>query len=612
MKKFFAIALLICVTFLSGFVLTACGESSYNIYINLPSDEESLYEVVLKNGDETLQGEQNIYKVDAQSNLKVEIVAKCFGVDFSNLKVKVGELEKAIVENGAYSSVPNYGELTYGYFTLVHINSNMEISISGAKLRQTTFTFEAKNLQQTQNFLALASVNFGTEDQYINLKEFLLSENPSFVRSIDNVDDDTSYKTFKMKLEGGNSLDLSAQKPFKIKTQNGIEQDVESLTLQEGVYVVDMGNINQAENYTIVVDFSNVRYTNFAFIKPQENLTYSVDLESETTNFTMSQNITVNKLSKSADYANMALYCNSTPLEVLSSDETKVVFAFPEHSTPMSMGGDLAYILNVRGISFDAPSRVLSAKSDEIGVVNQLINFQFKHIADDGRYESVTSVDGDGNAIALQGEKVALVWSYEYNDAYYSKYDLANYDLLLNEEKILNVQQLLGDKTATFETTIEGGYLFKATFNDSTLKFDKFALEFVCGEQDCRFSFENFTPFYKNINISYSFEDDRIESVEFAIQNQEGTTSNWTTLTKNTPIKVSVIGGNVVKFRFKTTSEGVGAHEFNLTDTSLGNKVGKENSYVLEDKRYVEICFQISELQFENTRAFKLVASING
>lgn len=592
MKKFFSLILIGCLALFGGIVLTAC-DSAFSVVVSVPEEEQKLFDVVLKKDNVVFEDE----KIPTKSSLKVEIVSKFFDVDFSDLEISVNGKSKNLILNQTYGKDDNH---LFGYFAVTNITSNTKIEIGGAKINQTTFVFESNNFEADSEKLALMEVSFDGEN-FENLKESIETR-----KTFNKV---TNQTKFFLKVAGVTSLNFGTNQIFKLQQS---ADNVKNLTqtLKNTIYEVDMGANLTSSSYQLIVDLSNVSYTQFGFIKPAENLTYSIDVEKTIVKYNDSQQITVNKLAR-ANWTNIKLMCNTTELVLVSSDDTKAVFLFPEHSTPNMMGGETVYYLTVKGIVTN-PTRKLSYISEEEGVQNQVINAKFKHIDENGDYQAPSFVNENNIPCGYQAEKVAMTWKFEYNDAYVSKYDLANYEIWFNdeEEPICNVLQCLTDQTTSFKKDLGNGYSLRATYNSQTSTFDEFALEFVVGEEDCVFYFKEFAPYRKEIGIIYKFEDSRIDGVEYKIVTSDSN-GEWQTLSRNVSVNKIVVGGDIVKFRFKVANGNIGSHEFVIEDETLATKTGDMTTYTSGDVTYTEIGFKISDLQFVGQKTFKLVPSIN-
>ena len=112
----------------------------------------------------------------------------------------------------------------------------------------------------------------------------------------------------------------------------------------------------------------------------------------------------------------------------------------------------------------------------------------------------------------------------------------------------------------------------------------------------------------KNIDISYSFEDTRIENVEYAIlDSEDASLATWSELDKDVSVKVAVNGGQIIAFRLTTLRDEIGMHEFKIEDTSICNSWLNSESYTSNGFRYTILKFVVSEIQYDGSMAFKLV-----
>ena len=245
-----------------------------------------------------------------------------------------------------------------------------------------------------------------------------------------------------------------------------------------------------------------------------------------------------------------------------------------------------------------------------LSLVNPLIMPSIWLVNDNGDKLGFSGVNENGEYTSLEGLRNAVIWSYNYdeaNQAYYSKSDLYDYDINANQEKVLNVKEQLAGATADVTKSIAGGYTFKAFYNSTTGKFDSFQLEFVCSKETT-FEFTNFQDFTKNIDVSYSFEDPRIERIEYAIATENSDFQNleWAELTKDESIKLAVTGQAVVCFRL-TSQSPIGSHEFKIENQKISNSKMEPLSVSADGKIYTVLRYIVSNIQYDGDMSFKLV-----
>lgn len=624
MKKIFSLIMIFCVTLLTGVMLTACTIEKENYMISLSYAEEvdSLIDVGLVSEKVTLtKNSDGKYEVNNGANVKVNITAKCGGVDFSNFVVKVGDIEKQIVKNNNYSQLQNSQDLYYGYFLISNANSDYDIHFSGAKIISSTFTFETQNLEDegVVEKLKMTQICLNRNGgNYKNLYDYLTNtqNQPVIVRKFENGSSSyNNYSTLKIKFDGIDPFDFVQGYPFKIKV--GInEREINSMTLQNDYYLVDLGDLGDSEVYTIVVDFKDVEYKKYGISVPRENLSYSISLEKNTVDYSQEVEITLTKLlgSEKASYENMKVLLNDIELSPIQSQENSnvVKYKIPSKITPISVGRALEYTISVEGIEYLVSSYTLTARSNEtIQTVNKFINYEIYEIDDNGNKKGVLGVNTEGQQISLSGERNALVWKYNYDSSangYRSVYDLYDYDLYLNSTfKVLNVKECLEGETENITKTLSNGYVFKAVYNQNTKVFDSFQLEFICND-NTNFIFTNFVLFQKNIDIGYSFEDSRISSVEYAVLTGEAVSSetNWITLSKDNNTRVAVAGGTVIAFRLTSDKNIIGQHEFKIKNSTVCNSWYPGENFTDDSENYIIYRFIVSDVQYNGSMPFVL------
>lgn len=624
MKKVFSLIMIFCVTLLTGIMLTACtiGKDSYMISLSYSQEVEDLIDVSLVSEKITLtKNAEGKYDVNNGANVKINITAKREGVDFSNFVVKVGDIEKQVITNSNYSQLQNSQDLYYGYFLISSTNSDYDIYFSGAKIMSSTFIFETQNLEDEDVIekLKMTQISLNRTENYINLYDYLTDtqNQPVVVRKFESgTATYNSYSTFKIKFDGVAPFDFVQEYPFKIKVGTN-EREIKSMTLLNDYYLVDLGNLGDSEVYTIVVDFKDVEYQKYGISVPSENLSYSISLTNNVIDYSQEVEITLTKLlgSEKANYEKMRVLLNDRELSPTQSQENSNVIKYkiPKKITPISVGKTLGYTISVEDIEYLVSSYTLTAELNEtIKNTNNFINYEIYEIDDSGVKKGVLGVNSEGKQLSLSGERNALVWKYNYDSSaggYRSVYDLYDYDLYLNSTfKILNVKECLESATENVSKTLSNGYVFKALYNKDTKVFDSFQLEFVCSD-NANFIFTNFVLFQKNIEISYSFEDSRISSVEYAVLTGETTSSetNWTTLQKDNNANVTVVGGTVIAFRLTSDKNLIGQHEFKIQNLIICNSWYPGENSTGDNGNYIIYRFIVSDIQYSNIMPFVLV-----
>ena len=631
MKKFLSILSICCMSLVAGVLLSACGgKETYKISVVTNTDPEPYIELVLdQEGTAITKNEDGSFDVPAKSNIKVSINATRYGIDMDDLEVRIDDIEKQVVVNQNYSPLTSGETLNYGYFLISNINKDMTINVTGEKLISSTFTFEVDDIEDPEVLekLQMTSIclEYGEmteegevpEPEYVTLYDYIVeNENLSFTREYSESNDIYNpYKTFRLKFDGINPFDLTQNYPFEIKTPDGQVEQIGGMTYLDDFYVVDLGDIGNSEEYTILVNFKTLNYQNFNISKPEDNMTYTITLDKEVINYSEEGIVTIQKNldAEKADYSNMKAYVNNLELEKIAETETEesVQFKIPAGITPATTGGSLVMRINVDGIVYLVPSYLIFANSVEPMGGEQFVMPYIWAIDDEGEKIGVVGVGPNGEQLTLQGQRNAITWEYSYNEeeqAYYSYYDLYDYDIYVNTDtKILNVKEQINGATKDVSVELDNGYTFKAFYNETTKKFDSFQLEFYC-TQDCIFEFKNFVMFSKNIDISYSFEDTRIENVEYAIlDSEDASLATWSELDKDVSVKVAVNGGQIIAFRMTTLRDEIGAHEFKIEDTSICDSWLDSETYTANGFRYTILKFVVSKIQYDGSMAFKLV-----
>ena len=629
MKKILSFLSICCLSLLSGGLLCACGgKDSYSISVN--SEANSCVELRLTQDDQQLESEDGVFNVSAGANIRVSIDVTEYGIDMSDFVVKIDNMEKQVIQNQNYSPLTSGETLNYGYFLVSNVKKDITIEISGGKLISSTFTFQVddiedseviEKLQMTSICLEYGEFSDGVETpepEFVNLYEYLTTNgNPKFVREYSGIEGNYNpYRTFRLKFEGTNPFDLSKNNPFEIVTKEGETKQIGDITFLEGSYVVDLGDIGLSEEYTILLNFKNLQYQQFLIAKPEDNMTYTVSLDKEVIDYSQEGVVTIvkNLDAETADYSNMTVFLNGTELSMIegSDVENSVQYKIPSNITPISTGGSSLYSVIVRGITYLVEPYSLYANSVEpITTENPFIMPFIWAINDEGENVGIIGVGSNGQHMTLQGQKNAITWEYAYDEidqSYVSLYDLYDYDIYVNDDtKVLNVKEEIGSATQDVEKELSNGYTFKAFYNETTQTFDSFQLEFYC-TQDSIFNFRNFVLYNKEIDISYSFVDARIENVEFSIlDSEDASNATWTELDKDVSIKVSVDGTNVVAFRLSTQRDEIGAHEFKIQNDIICEGVLDSESYNANNIRYTILKFKVSTFRYEGSLEFKLV-----
>ena len=661
MKKIFSVLMICCFSLIAGTLLTACGEQDfYNVSVSKSGDTANLLSVSLYDGQNKIEPDANDnYHVGRGKSIRVVLDATDFGVEMTELKVLVDGTEKKVVVNDNYSPLVNGTSLNYGYFILPNVTANVNIEFSGVKTVESTFDFKVagfddvstiedeeliEKLQMTSICLSYGEITDEEGEQpapvYENLYDYLQKEDTSFSRPFSYTEDVYNpYTTFRVKFDAGAPFDLTNAFPFKILPEGGQEQDIASMMFMDdednGFYLVDMGDIGKSNHYTILIDFTDVDFQSFNIALPRANLTFSASVDNSIIDYSTSSVLTITEFLTDtnedfyADYSNMVVYLNNKELDQIEGSESTddagnptVQYQIPEHITPISTGGFSLYEVKISGVEYNVNQYSLYANSVEPIANQQVLIPNIYAVDDDGTALGITGTGANGQVLGLDGQRNAIVWEFPYDSslqAYVNPYDLYNYDIFLNVEeeptddnKILNVGEQLAGETADVVKEI-GDYTFRAFYNEETEKFDLFQLDFTC-TGDMIFEFRNFQMFSKNINISYAFDDSRIEKVEFAILERDGNIENasWKQLSKDVPITNAVIGGEVVAFRFTTSDrEHIATIEFKIENSTMCSSWMDGIFQSAGDNKNYSICrYVVSYIQYDGDMDFKLISSL--
>lgn len=628
MKKILSMLTICCMSLLAGIFLCSCSNDTYNVQFSMDEKTEQYVELGFSTAGEKIEiGEEKKFKVASDDAVKVEITANQYGVDFSNLVITVNGTEKDIILNSKYSPFSSGESLMYGHFILAK-GKNCNIELSGVDKITSTFSFDAvglddeevvSKLKMTQvcvTFDDLDDETGETAPEYKNLYDLVTAEEKfSFTRTFDESEElYNRYSSIRVYIEGVIPFDFENANPFGIMGQNGVADPVVMTQYGDG-YVLNLGELLSYNDYKIVVDYSNIEYRTFNISLPEKNMTYEVLIDKEIINYNQEGLVSVKKLldSSKIDYTNMKVSINTLELEKVgeSDDGLTVQFKIPKNITPCTTGGGNVYRISVSGYQYLVPSYILRANSIEgLSLANPLIIPSIWLVNDNGDKLGFSGVNENGEYTSLEGLRNAVIWSYNYdevNQAYYSKSDLYDYDINANQEKVLNVKEQLAGATADVTKSIAGGYTFKAFYNSTTGKFDSFQLEFVCSKETT-FEFTNFKDFTKNIDVSYSFEDPRIERIEYAIATENSDFQNleWAELTKDESIKLAVTGQAVVCFRL-TSQSPIGSHEFKIENQKISNSKMEPLSVSADGKIYTVLRYIVSNIQYDGDMSFKLV-----
>lgn len=617
MKKFVSLALFLCVTLMSGIFLVGCGEkSSYILEVQQNPASNSLYEIVLKENNEILTHTNSRYQINANANIRVEVLATGKGVDFSDFVAKLNGKQKNIIQNTGYSPIPGEGSLVYGYFLIVGLDKDTTISFEGAKIiQQTEFEFSSNLIEDEAEIekLKMTSINFSDDDEtaFVNLYEFLTSdEEKSFSRDFVN-GSYNNFNTFKVKFDGVEPFELNATVPFQINNQTAY---VDKMTIENGVYTVSIENIEKMANYVINVDFSQINYAQFECEVGEKNKTYEIVVD-ERYSYDSEGTIQINKLldSETADYSGMNVYLNDVLLEeIVEENETKTIYKVAKHSTPLKLNGSYFYYVVVDGISYKKET-----KNIRVSEVSDFADLDFSPAVFtklESKKQPITGINIDGSYSVFADEVVVLTWNYEYDqvsNGYDKPFDLYDFALYNGETKIFDIKPLLDSKTENVEVT-EQDYTFRAILNQTSQIFDTFEIEIV-GNGDLDLIFTEFKKAEKQIEVSYNFEDFRVEEVSFRIEPEntiETDFENFEVLQKQTAVSKIVEVGDFVVFRLKTGVETVSISEFQIQQQRNISGWVSSDVYVEEGSNYIQFKYLISNFQTMQIQDLVLIPTL--
>ncbi len=666
MKKLFVCLAMVVVMFAAGITLSACGSNMVKLHFSIEEESESLVQVVVKHGETIVEGRGNNYNLEKGLNLRVEVVAKEYGVDFSELVVKANGAEKSIIKNKDYSCAYGSENLVYGTFTLPSVEEDVDVSISGARAMSVTYNFDVENADDETAIANMknAFIDLDGSGDYINLYEFL--SGPQI--EINKIFTEQNFNSFNLRFgnpeSGDDIFEIYNSNAFRVRADDGEEHNATyQFYTSAGYYVVTFPNVEK-EKYTIVVDFKDLAYKQYAVFLPEDNINYSAAAP-EFLSYDRSDLITISKstLRDTLVYDDMRVYINELELELHEDcdvqNDAVLRFVVPDKITPFSTSlyREPAYTIRVEGISYI--DEAYSVKLIESFDKDQEEMMEAKLFLLDDYGDRIGEIPLDGGAYTVvKGERIALFWQYRYDEetnSFVSKYDLFDFDVLMGDVVLIegdaDVEALsdeeekkdpekeeeknpdpnpeqpeepeipkyqievttlsLGGKIDwTFKETqiveIADGYMLTAYYDEKKDGFAEMKLEFSC-ENDKEISFGNFKNFAQDINISFDFEDEKVSSVEYGILDSD---EGWVMLDRNEAQSISVEAGQQIIFRLGGTAF-VDAAKYSIENkTALLGEV-EVSSYNNEGVYYTEFAFVVSNHQFSNVQGVKLV-SVDG
>ncbi len=651
MKKLIVVLLFACMTLFSGVILSSCGEDAGNKTITV-TDASGLTEIRIRDigrdKDVYLEGVNGRFTVSYHANLKVEINASVYGVDFSNLVVEVNGTDY-VTGNGifdtnrdydAYSPIAEKGSLYYGYFTLPYIESNVNIRISNVRKVSSIFTFEGENLEETQSYLQHTQINLNPNtEEYVNLYEFLSDEttSKSVAREYDYTLDpaENKYRAFKLKFDGVNPFEFNDIVPFSVSSGDKTFDEV-SLVACEGCFIVDLGaqSIGEEEVYNIVVDFSGVTLRNFDVSLPEANKTFSVEASQMTVDIlnvgdfalTLTKNMEDAVDEVTADYSEMEVLANGTALVF---DEESGTYKFPENlysPYETEFGGEV-FDINVRGIKYKKGEEelqpiVLNCNLSDISITKESMNLRM-HLASDTENFLPFGLDAEGNVIGLDGQKYVISWEFVHDEENNYHTVILPYDVEFavegSEDVLFNLSNVLpADNTDLAENVFTkqiGDDTLRATYNTNTRRFDKFELEFTChaepdevegDETQKSMSFAvKVKPYNKNLDLILGFDDDTA-TYEAAIYDASNPLTDWSSLSKNSPLTMQVREGQLIAIKITSSSE-IDYSMYDIERQAVAVLMDGFEDLSKDSQIIYVIKFRVTDLYEETNQEFKLL-----
>ena len=665
MKKLFVSLSMVVMMFTIGVILSACGSDMIKLKFSIQKESEPLVDVVVKQDNKIIEGRGLNYNLQKGINLRVEIVAKRAGVDFSQLVVKVDGANKSIIKNKDYSCAFDSEDFVYGNFTLPSVDEDINVSISGVKEMMVTYDFEVENVSDETAIANMKNAFIEVGGEFCELYAFATNPESTLNRYFTQ-DDFNSFKIRFANPEKGDFIfDLrnSVSTPFKVRTDDGKEYVAEyDIFTSAGFAVVKFPNIKE-KHYIIVVDFKDLSYEQYTVVVPEANLNYSVTAP-EVLNYMTSGEVTLSKSSTrtSLVYDEVKVYLNDLQLELAQDcdlqNDSNLRFVIPDKITPFSTSihGEMWYTIRVDGISYadESYSVNIAEGQNETPICDPKIYL----LNEEGERLGLLPKDGE-RYVVVKGEKLGLAWDYKYDNekqCFVSQFDFFDFnvvvgDVLLIEEEIPPVETMSqegeegkgeeekpeGPKPdpnpnpeepkpeepkyeTKFTTFALGGKLDLTLTENQTVQLDeKYALtafydeekkgisglqlEFDC-ENDKEISFSDFKNYEQEINVSFDFVDERVTKVEFmAIENDSET---WITLEKGEEKNVTVFAGQKIVFKL-TGSVAVDDVNFKIQNEMLVNGAAEILTDSEEEMVYTQLYFTIFNYHFADAQNFKLV-----
>ncbi len=607
MKKLVLSIAMCFVLFVSGLALTGCfgQRDTFNISVE---NNAAPVTVTILDDERILMGQpednkQN-YVVSRNSNITVEIRCAEEGYDLSGLCVEVnGETQNL---NKKSFDVKN-GKTLYANFLFGRVKKDYDIVVSGVREISTKFNlqkvYNEETDEETNQKLNLTEICFENEDgkDYVNLGTFLAGAGEkNFTHEFDKEETDpvlNKFQSFRIRFVGGDIIQLPEwnltveNSPFVLQAADGTKKcvasfiqnnDTSSIHNQFVYYVVDMGEeVAKEAEWTLLVDFSKVEYKQFEVIAPEENLVYDVTGLPDFAIYNDLLQFSVKKTNTSyANYEGMEVYINDKKLSPKTQTDDLLTFEVQAKTPDDWKVSDSDYewgncfAISVKGIQLSNTHKLTySITTQENGSNRYCFTPYFKTVSTGGDLNSVLAKDDDGNALTNEQLKNAILWEYAYDadrNAYNFGYDIYDYSVSVQkgvgpETELFNLKTILSEQTNDFEKKedvecdLGDGRTFKATFNRTTAKFDKFRIEFVATE-DVEFVFNQFKRYSKFVKLGFDVPDrvlSAYSSVQYAVL--DGDSGNvedlqYSVLSKGQPVTVAVKDGDVIYLKFSILS----------------------------------------------------------
>lgn len=443
MKKLFVSLAMVVMMFAAGVALSACGSDNVKLTFSVEKASEPLVKVVVKQNNQEVEGRGYNYNLKKGVNLRVELVAKTFGVDFSQVVVKVDGAEKSIIKNKEYDCSFGSENLVFGNFTLAGLDKDSKVTIAGVKESSVSYDFEVENLEDETAIANMKSafIDVDGNDEYQDFYEFVTNPESKIEKSFTQ----ENFNSFRLRFgnadRGDVIFDLDNSDAFRVKDEEGnLVRATFPLNVSGGYYTVTFPNITQ-NKYTIVVDFKQLNLLQYTVIKPDDNLNYSISAP-EFLNYESEGVVTVSKSTQrqTVVYDEMKVCLNELELQLDPTcdieNDSVLRYLIPSKITPFSTSiyGDLFYTIRIENLTYTDESFAVKFSED---VANEESMFeQALYLLDDaGQKVDKIPLEG-GEWTVVKGEKVALYWEYKYDQdagCFVSKYDLFDFDVVVGD-----------------------------------------------------------------------------------------------------------------------------------------------------------------------------------